>query len=175
MGLYVSGDTPQERVPGDFSPGTDIRDQLRADHDKALAELEALQGECDTQRCYERLSQLRRAWVIHALAEETVVYRLIESAESSSSAPTRADERFIEHELVEGLFEKLSRSRPGTHEWHARLNVVRELILRHIQTEQDGMFEQLSKRFDPQKLIELGQRFELAREKLTMLEEAKAA
>ena len=174
MSLYVSGDTPQERLPGDFPPGTDIRDQLRGDHNKALAELEALQGESDTGRCYERLAQLRRAWVIHALAEETVVYRVLESVESSG-AHTRADERFIEHELVEGLFEKLSRSRPGTHEWHARLSVVRDLILRHIKTEQEGMFAQLEKRFDSQKLVEMAQRFELAREKLTMLEEAKAA
>jgi hemerythrin superfamily protein len=171
--LHRSGDTPQERIPGELSPGTDIRDQLRGDHDKALAELEALQGECDTQRCYERLGQLRRAWVIHALAEETVVYRVLESLESAGN--THADERFIEHELVEGLFEKLSRSRPGTHEWHARLNVVRDLILRHILTEQDGMFAQLAQRFDREKLLELGQRFEVAREKLTMLEEAKAA
>ncbi len=173
MSLHLSGGTPQERIPGEFSPGTDIRDQLRRDHDKALAELEALQGECDTQRCYEKLAQLRRAWVIHALAEETVVYRVLESVESAGSG--RADERFIEHELVEGLFEKLSRSRPGTHEWHARLNVARDLILRHIHTEQDGMFAQLAQRFDREKLVELGQRFELAREKLTMLEEAKAA
>ena len=172
MSLSISNDTPQPRALGAFTPGSDIRDQLRADHEKALAELEALQGESDPQRCYERLAQLRRAWVIHALAEETVVYRALEGVAANDS---RADERFIEHELVEGLFDKLSRSRPDTHEWHSRLGVARELILRHIQTEHDGMFAQLGKRFDAEKLAELGRRFELAREKLTMLEEAKAA
>ena len=174
MSLATSGDTPQPRALGRHAPGSDIRDQLRGDPEKALAELEALQMERDTPRCYELLSQLRRAWVIHALAEETVVYRAIEGVEASDSQH-RADERFIEHELVEGLFDKLSRSRPGTLEWHSRLNIVRELIVRHVQTEQDGMFAQLGERFGPEALAQMSERFELTREKLTMLEEAKAA
>src|ERR1700682_2382040 len=100
------------------------------DHETALAELEALRNETEESRCQASLRQLRRAWVIHALAEETVVYRALESAEAALELKTRADERFIEHELVESLFDKLSRSRPGTLEWHARLNVSRDLIMR---------------------------------------------
>jgi hypothetical protein len=173
VGLSASGDTPQPRAHGGFTPGSDIRDQLRGDHEKALAELEALQAEGDAQRCYERLTQLRRGWVIHALAEETVVYRAIEGVSTDSSHS--ADERFIEHELVEGLFDKLSRGRPGTHEWHARLNLARDLLVRHIDTEEAGILRQLGERLDAEALVEMGQRFELAREKLTLLEEAKAA
>ena len=162
--------------PGGAEPAhPDVRDQLRKDHESALAELEALRVESDPARCFAMLRQLRRSWVIHALAEETVVYRVLEGVEAALESKTRADERFIEHELVEGLFEKLSRSRPGTLEWHARLNVARELIVRHIETEHEGMFAQLQQRFDAAGLREMGRRFELAREKLTMLEEAKAA
>jgi len=156
-------------------PESDIRDQLRQDHETALSELEALRVETDDQRCYAILRQLRRAWVIHALAEETVVYRSLEGAAAANESNARADERFIEHELVEGLFEKLSRSRPGTLEWHARLNVARELIMRHIEKEHDDMFPQLARHYDAGALREMGHRFGLAREKLTMLEEAKAA
>jgi len=157
------------------SPGQDIRDQLRRDHESALADLEALRGETADTRCHAILRRLRRAWVIHALAEETVVYRALEGAEAAVESKTRADERFIEHELVEGLFEKLSRCRPGSLEWHARINVARSLIVRHIETEQDDMFAQLASHFDEAALVEMGRRFELARDKLTLLEEAKAA
>jgi hemerythrin superfamily protein len=153
----------------------DIRDQLRRDHESVLAELESLRAEKDEQRCLAMLRQLRRSWVIHALAEETVVYRAIEGLEAANDSNSRADERFVEHELVEGLFDKLTRSRPGTLEWHARLNVARDLIMRHIETEHADTFAQLGKRFDSEGLEELGRRFLLAREKLTMLEEAKAA
>jgi hypothetical protein len=114
--------------------------------------------------------------VIHALAEETVVYRALEGVEAANdSKSSRADERFVEHELVEGLFDKLSRTRPGTLEWHARINVARELIQRHIETEHADTFDALGKRFDAEQLEEIGLRFALARDKLTMLEEAKAA
>ena len=174
MDSPVSRAILQNPVGGELPQG-DIRDQLRRDHEAALAELEALRTEGDDQRCFSTLRRLRRSWVIHALAEETVVYRALEGTQAAPDSKTRADERFIEHELVEGLFEKLSRSRPGALEWHARLNVARELILRHIETEHDGMFAQLAQRFDAASLLEMGRRFELAREKLTMLEEAKAA
>ena len=157
------------------TPGHDIRDQLRRDHESALADLEALRGETNDQRCHAVLRQLRRSWVIHALAEETVVYRALEGAEPSVESKTRADERFIEHELVEGLFEKLSRCRPGSLEWQARINVAKSLIQRHVDTEHDDMFSQLAKHFDAAGLAEMGRRFELARDKLRLLEEAKAA
>jgi hypothetical protein len=152
----------------------DIRDQLRRDHESVLAELEALRLERDEQRCLALLRQIRRSWVIHALAEETVVYRALEGVEAANDG-SRADERFVEHELVEGLFDKLTRSRPGTLEWHARINVARDLIMRHIETEHTDTFAALEQRFDAGQLAELGQRFQLARDKLTMLEEAKAA
>ena len=152
----------------------DIRDRLRQDHESVLAELEALRAERDEQRCLAALRQLRRSWVIHALAEETVVYRALEGVAAANDG-SRADERFVEHELVEGLFDKLTRSRPGTLEWHARINVARDLILRHIETEHDDTFSALVQRFDTEQLDELGRRFQLARDKLTMLEEAKAA
>jgi hemerythrin HHE cation binding domain-containing protein len=154
------------------SPGQDIRDQLRRDHENALLDLDALREETNDQRCRAVLRRLRRGWVIHALAEETVVYRALEGVEAGG---TRADERFIEHELVEGLFDKLGRCRAGSLEWRARINVARSLIVRHIETEHDEMFAELSRRFDAAALDEMGRRFQLAREKLTLLEDAKAA
>ena len=153
----------------------DIRDQLRQDHESVLAGLEALRSERDEKGCLELLRQIRRMWVIHALAEETVVYRALEGIEAANDSNSRADERFVEHELVEGLFEKLTRSRPGTLEWNARINVARDLIMRHIETEHADSFVALAQRFDAEQLDELGRRFQLARDKLTMLEEAKAA
>jgi hemerythrin superfamily protein len=154
---------------------TDIRDLLRRDHEATLARIEALRGEKDARRCISRLDELRRSWVIHALAEETVVYRAIEGAEGLRGSKSNADERFIEHELVEGLFEKLTRSRPGSLEWTARLNVARELIARHIEHEHEELFARLARSFEEEALREIGHRFTLARDKLQLLEEAKAA
>ena len=153
---------------------TDIRDELRRDHQLALAELVALRQENDDHRCHAMLEALRRAWVVDALAKESVVYRSIEGVESGA-ASTRADQRFVEHELVQGLFEKLAHMRAGTIEWHARLNVARELIMRMIETEHEQVFAKLAQRYDAAGLAKLGEAYESARAKLTLLEEAKAA
>jgi hypothetical protein len=164
-----------QRSSGDGArpaPG-DVRDLLRLDHEAVLADIDALRSATDAREALAQLALLRRKWVIHALAEETVVYNALEGLQGAAS--TRADERFVEHELVEGLFDKLARCRPGTMEWRARLNVARNLIARHIEGEQDELFARLATRFDISRLVELGQRFELAREKLTLLEDAKAA
>jgi hypothetical protein len=154
-------------------PSGDVRDVLRLDHEAVLSDLEQLRTAEDARDALSRLRALRRRWVIHALAEETVVYNALDGLTGVGS--TRADERFVEHEIVEGLFDKLTRSRPGTLEWRARINVARNLITRHIESEHEELFVRLATRFDTARLAELGQRFELAREKLNLLEEAKAA
>ncbi len=151
----------------------DIREHLRTDHERTLADADRLRAEQDGERSLFLLRRLRRAWVIHALAEETVIYRALEAVEGR--AEPNSDERFVEHELVEGLFEKLARLRPGTHEWRARLNVARDLIARHIENEHCDLFARLARRFDAEELAEMGRCFALAREKLSLLEEAKAA
>lgn len=153
----------------------DIRVQLATDHAKALAELAAIGKEGDARRALARLARVRRAWMIHALAEESVVYRALEADAVSPGTGSRADERFVEHELVEGLFDQLSRARPGSVEWHARLHVVRDLVARHVDSEDDEMPALLAQRYDGEALVEMGRNFVLARDKLTMLEEAKKA
>lgn len=153
----------------------DIRDRLRRDHEATLADADRLRAEKDAGRALAALRELRRAWMVHALAEETVVYRALEGAEGLPIAGTRSDERFLEHELVESLFAKLARLRPGSHEWMAHLNVVRDLIARHIENEHDEMFARLQRCFDEIGLAELARRFDLARDKLALLEDAKAA
>jgi hypothetical protein len=154
------------------APG-DVRDLLRLDHEAVLADLDALRDMSDADATLARLRLVRRKWVIHALAEETVVYNALEGLQGVSS--TRAAERFVEHELVENLFDKLAAGRPGTIEWRARLNVARGLIARHIEGEHEDVLARLAIRFDSARLADLGQRFQLAREKLNLLEEAKAA
>lgn len=150
----------------------DIRQKLRKDHEASLAELEALRGV--SIGTHEQLRRLRRSWMIHALAEESVVYRALEGVQSAE-AGTRADDRFAEHELVEEMFDRLSRIRPGSVEWHARLDEVRDLIEGHVENEHDEMFARLADKFDAEKLRDMGRNFELTRSKLTLLEEAKAA
>ena len=148
----------------------DVREQLRRDHAKALAELAAVGAEADERRAQARLARLRHAWMLHALAEETVVYRAIEGGITH-----HADDRFVEHELVESLFQKIAAARHGTQDWTSRVHVLADVMRRHIETEEGGLFLNLSERYSAEELLEMGTQFMLARDKLAMLEEAKRA
>ena len=148
----------------------DVREQLRRDHAKALAELSAVGAEADERRAQARLARLRHAWMLHALAEETVVYRAIEGGITH-----HADDRFVEHELVESLFQKIAAARHGTQDWTSRVHVLADVMRRHIETEEGGLFLNLSERYSAEELLEMGTQFMLARDKLAMLEEAKRA
>ncbi len=150
----------------------DIHARLREDHRAILASLEALRAEYDPARARQALADVRRAWIVHALAEESVVYRALES--SAEPLPQSA-ERFVEHEVVGQLFDRLGQARPGTLEWRARLNVARGMIARHLEEEERELRSALEGRFDASGLHVLAQRFASARDKLAMLEEAKAA
>ena len=146
----------------------DIREQLRRDHAKALAELAAVGEESDARRAQARRARQRNARMIHAHAEETVVYRALEGG-----LTPHADERFAEHELVESLFQKLANARAGTLEWRGQIGVLRDMITRHTEAEEGGLFVNLSERYSADELVELGTQFMLSRDKLAMLEDAK--
>lgn len=153
----------------------DIRDRLRRDHELALAELEALRRERDEHRRHAMLRDMRRAWMIHTLAKESVVYRALEGVESAGKPGSDAGRRFVEHELTEGVFARLARGMSAASEWIARLEVARELVMRRVEAERDLLFPALAWRFDAATLVEMGRQFESACAKLTVLEEAKAA
>ena len=153
----------------------DIRGQLREDHASFLAELEALRIEGDAHRSMTRLRALRHAWAVHSLAEESVVYNPLETLEGQSSPVVHSDERFIEHELIEDLFEKLERGRPGTLEWRARLKVTRDLVTRHIENEELDVFARLARQLDAARLGAMADAFVAERERFERLEERKAA
>jgi hypothetical protein len=141
----------------------DIRDQLRRDHEAVLAELQALHPEADERAAARKLAALRRSWVIHALCVETVVFPALSGVEHATSSGTRA------------IFDTVAQARPGSMKWHARLKAARELIEHHIGAERDLLFAQIARRLDGAAMQEMGRNFERARDKLTLLEEAKAA
>lgn len=153
----------------------DIRNQLRRDHESSLAELDDLRAEVDDHCCRSRLEKVRRSWKIHALAEEAVVYRALEGAVMAADSAARADERFAEHKRVAGVFDRIAASRPRSIEWNERVSGLRGRIARHIEAEHCEIFARLAERFDTEELCDMGSRFLLARDKLTLLESAKAA
>lgn len=153
--------------------GQDIRDQLRRDREQVLEGLEALSASPPERGlALGRLAELRRCWKVHVLASEAVIYRALESSDAGASQ--RAEERLVGHKRIDAMFDRLHAAKPGTITWRARLVVVREMILRHLECEGD-LALRLEDRLSIETLDELSASYELVREKLSVLEDAKAA
>lgn len=155
-------------------PG-DVRNHLQADHDRLLDAVGALALEHTAERRASKAATLRLALVIHARAEEAVVYRALSGLKMVPAAKAFADDSLVAHEVVEGLLDKLLRTKPSADEWKARLRVFTELLEHHFREEQGEMFALLGEHFDSDRLETLGAQFLDTRDKLVMLEEAKAA
>jgi hypothetical protein len=142
--------------------------------DEVLSLLASLLEESDPRRRREELAKLRREWTVYFLALETVVYRALDGVESESRPRSRADERLIEHELIEVFFDKLGRCCGLEEEWAECVAIVEEAIQRHVRTVRRELFARLERECDAQRLRELGEQYVLASEKLAVLEEAKS-
>jgi Hemerythrin HHE cation binding domain len=155
-------------------PG-DVRNHLQADHDRLLDAVDALALERTSERRLSKATTLRMALVIHARAEEAVVYRALSGLKMAPAAKAFSDDSLVEHEVIEGLLDKLLRTKPSADEWKARVRVFTELLQHHFREEQSEMFGLLAQHFDAARLETLGAQFLETRDKLVMLEEAKAA
>jgi hypothetical protein len=151
--------------------GRDIRDQLRRDREEVLDGLEALSASPPERGlALERLASLRRAWKVHVLASEAVIYRALESADASA----HAEERLVGHKRIDFMFDRMLSARPGSITWRARLFVAREMMLQFLESETD-LAMRLEEKLPIEALDELAANYELARDKLQVLEAAKAA
>ncbi len=152
----------------------DIRERLTDNHRALMAKVESLRNETDQLLSHDKLEDLRRAWIAHVMAEETVVYRALEGPRALSESDN-ANQRLVEHELLQCFFDRLAHTRPGTAQWLARLEVVGKLFMRHMEEERGELFSRLERDFEADALSGMGRDFGLAREKITMLEQAKAS
>jgi hypothetical protein len=155
--------------------GQDIRDQFRRDREEVLDGLEALGASPpERRRALERLAMLRRCWKVHVLALEAVIYRALESRDAGAESSRQAEERLVEHKRIDAMFDRMQNAKPGSITWRARLVVLREMMLRHLESEGD-LALRLEAVLPVDALDELSASYELVRDKLAVLELAKAA
>jgi len=155
--------------------GQDIRDQLRRDREEVLEGLEAL-GASPPERglALERLAMLRRCWKVHVLALEAVIYRALGSRDANADSSRDAEVRLVEHKRIDAMFDRMQAAAPGSITWRARLVVVREMMLRQLENEGD-LALRLERVLPVEALEDLSANYERVRDKLAVLETAKAA
>lgn len=132
---------------------------LKKDHDgvkKMLKDLEATTERAVKTRknLFERL---RFSLTVHEQMEETVLYPALEE---HAKAKEIVLEAYEEHDVVDTILGELEQTPVDDETWHAKLTVMQENLLHHIEEEEKEMFEQARRLFSKDELATLGERMQ---------------
>lgn len=117
-------------------------DRLKDDHLKLRKYLRTLSSESeDHTDKVEAFADLVPVLKGHSLAEERVVYSYMKEIEDLHEMAMAGQE---EHRLIEMLVERIQRT-DSDDKWNARAKVLADLLLHHLEDEEDRVFPALAK------------------------------
>ncbi len=120
----------------------DILALLKKDHENTLLlfdELDQLpQKGAKRQKKQDQLfDQLRSELEVHMMGEETVFYPPLSEDEDIRQMVLESIE---EHRVIKMIFAEMG-AMPGDEHWDAKFRVLRENVERHIEEEEDDIFD----------------------------------
>ena len=132
---------------------------LKKDHDQVKKMLKDL--ESTTERAVktreELFGKLKTALTVHEQMEETVIYPAMKEHPKAKEIILEAYE---EHDVVDKVLAELDTTPFDDETWHAKLTVMQENLLHHIEEEEKEMFEQARRLFSKDELATLGERMQ---------------
>ena len=134
-----------------------IFEELRVDHDKQRALIEALEKtHGDEAERRDRFAQLKLQLKHHATAEERHFYApLIDHDETVEMSRHGIAEHHDLDELLAEL-EDADMSSPG---WALRFKALKDKVLHHFEDEEQGFFQRAGKIFDENQKASLGKAY----------------
>ncbi|HET9249233.1 MAG TPA: hemerythrin domain-containing protein [Actinomycetota bacterium] len=132
---------------------------LKKDHDQVKKMLKDLAA--TTERAVktrqELFGRLKFSLTVHEQMEETVLYPALKE---HAKAKDIVLEAYEEHDVVDTILAELEQTPFEDETWHAKLTVMQENLLHHIQEEEGEMFAQARKLFDREMLGALGRQMQ---------------
>ena len=129
---------------------------LKKDHDQVKKMLKDLDDTTDRaiKTRQDLFDRLKFSLTVHEQMEEAVLYpALKEHAETKEIVL----EAYEEHDVVDTILGELEQTPFDDETWHAKLTVMRENLLHHIQEEEDERFGYVRRLFDKATLESLGE------------------
>lgn len=149
----------------------DIIDLLRLEHEEALRLADALcRQEENGQKRREIFHQLKGMLQLHNRTEEAAVYETLKAMREPDSERLVL-EGYVEHNLLDYLFEKLARSSATTSpSWTAHAMVLKGQLQRHVEGAHTGLFALLGS-YDETQRRDMAAAFLAAKSELAGLSE----
>ncbi|WP_437796375.1 hemerythrin domain-containing protein [Sorangium sp. So ce693] len=128
---------------------------LLKEHHQEVEELFERMSQADNDEISALRDELVATLVSHSAIEEELFYP--ESREALGASPL-IPTSYEEHALVDVMLQKLLSAEPGDETFHARLDVLKELVQHHVEEEEKELFPQVESAMGAERLEELGSR-----------------
>ena len=144
----------------------DAIELLKADHREVedllnrIADLE----EDDAEERGELFEQLLPRLKAHETIEQEIFYPA--AREAGEEAEDIVSHSYVEHHLVDVLLAEIGEASPGDEAWTAKAHVLKELILHHVEEEQDELFPAVRNELEAERLEELGEQMQARKDEV---------
>ncbi len=137
----------------------DATELLRDDHEVLRGLFARYQELADGDRPAKAalFRRIREEIEAHAAVEEEIFYPAVRGANPVLAGPI-VREAFEDHRLIRQILRDVEAGSPGSDEFDAKLNVLRENVLRHAEREEREVFAEARSSMTPLQLSLLGGR-----------------
>ncbi|EYF03604.1 hemerythrin domain-containing protein [Chondromyces apiculatus] len=134
---------------------------LKTQHKEVDALFEKIK-EAKPEEARGLVEQLATSLVAHSNIEKEIFYPSVRNALEDA----KLHEAYDEHALVEFQLQKLLTTAPGDESFHARCDVLKEVVTHHVKEEEKEMFPQIEQRVGEEQLEQMGQQMEMRFEQI---------
>jgi hemerythrin superfamily protein len=135
---------------------------IKQDHEAIKSLYDQFKKANDQEQKQQYAWRMLRDLTLHSLAEEEVVYPEINNKLNSETR----DRMLHEHTELKKVATKLDGMKLGDEGYEANMDKLYELLVDHIQKEENEDVPRLAEQYSSEELKELGARFEKAKEHL---------
>jgi hemerythrin-like domain-containing protein len=144
----------------------DAIELLKADHREVeellnrIADLE----EDDAEERGELFEQVKAKLKAHETIEQEIFYPA--AKEAGEEAEEIVSHSYVEHHLVDVLIDEIGEVSPGDEEWTAKTHVLKELVMHHVEEEQDELFPAARNELEKERLEQLGEEMQARKDEM---------
>jgi hemerythrin superfamily protein len=144
---------------------------LKQDHDELKKLFTRLDATQDEERIEEIYDELERLILAHTQIEEELFYP---AARTIAGLDVLIEESLAAHNAVDALCDEIAEAEVGDEAFLGRLEALKDLLLHHIEEEENDLFPRFEQGFDKDQLADLGKRLEARKDEICEKEPAEA-
>jgi hemerythrin superfamily protein len=129
-------------------------DLLKKQHKDVKALFKKVENTENGRERRQLMEQIAQQLQLHTQIEEEIFYPAVREL-GTSKAEEMIDEAFEEHHVVDLVLHELPQVDPEDERFHAKMTVLSELVVHHVEEEEKDMFK-MAEKLGKERLAELG-------------------